>query len=79
MTLPIVVVPHPHVQMDTKVLGGVPYVAGSRVPVRRLWALYENGFSVEEIRGHYPHLGPAPVLDALSFALDNPELMGARG
>jgi uncharacterized protein (DUF433 family) len=77
MTLPVVLVPHPHVRVDLNVLGGSPYVAGSRVPVRRLFAFFRDGASVERILKRYPQLGPAKVLDALAFALDNPEVMDA--
>jgi uncharacterized protein (DUF433 family) len=77
MKLPIVLVPHPHVRVDGHILGGSPYVLGSRVPVRRLWAFFKNGTSVERILRRYPQLGAAKVFDALAFALDNPEVMTA--
>ena len=77
MKLPIVLVPHPHVRVDAHVLAGSPYVIGSRVPVRRLWAFFKNGTSVDRILRRYPQLGPAKVFDALAFALDNPEVMAA--
>jgi len=77
MKLPIVLIPHPHVRVDAHVLAGSPYVLGSRVPVRRLWAFFKNGTSVERILRRYPQLGPAKVFDALAFALDNPEVMTA--
>lgn len=77
MTLPVVLIPHPHVRVDQNVLGGSPYVAGSRVPVRRLWSFFRDGASVERILKRYPQLGPAKVLDALAFALDNPEVLDA--
>ncbi len=77
MTLPVILTPHPHVRVDKNVLGGSPYVAGSRVPVRRLWAFYRNGTSVERILKRYPQLGPAKVFDALAFALDNQEVVEA--
>ncbi len=75
--LPSVVVPHPHVRCDALVLAGSPHVAGSRVPVRRLWMWYRGGASVETLVKRYPTLGPARVLDALAFAYDNPELIAA--
>jgi uncharacterized protein (DUF433 family) len=75
--LPIVLVPHPHVRVDPGVLGGSPHVAGSRVPVRRLWAFFRDGARVETLMRRYPKLGPAKVLDALAFALDNPEVIEA--
>jgi uncharacterized protein (DUF433 family) len=73
--LPRVLVPHPHVRCDIHVLGGSPHVIGSRVPVRRLWAWHRGGASVETLLKRYPNLGPAKVLDALSFAHDNLELV----
>lgn len=76
-SLPIVLVPHPHVRVDKKVLQGSPYVGGSRVPVRRLYAFYRAGTPVERILKRYPQLSPAKVFDALAFALDNPEVMEA--
>ena len=63
MTLPVVLVPHPHVRVDQNVLGGSPYVVGSRVPVRRLWAFYRNGISLERILKRYPQLSPADPPD----------------
>src|SRR5688572_10064257 len=75
--LPIVLVPHPHIRVDKKILGGSPHVSGSRVPVRRLYAFYRSGTPIEKILKRYPQLSPAKVFDALAFALDNPEVMDA--
>ncbi len=58
-------------------LGGSPYVEGSRVPVRRLFAFYRSGASVETLLRRYPSLGPAKILDALAFAFDNEEVIDA--
>jgi uncharacterized protein (DUF433 family) len=77
VALPVILTPHPHVRVDKNVLGGSPYVVGSRVPVRRLWAFYRNGTSIERILKRYPQLGPAKVFDALAFALDNQEVLDA--
>lgn len=77
MTLPIVLVPHPHVRVDPTVLGGSPYVIGTRVPVRRIWAFYRDGTSVEKILKRFPQIEPAKIFDALAFALDNPETLEA--
>jgi hypothetical protein len=52
-------------------------VEGSRVPVRRLWVWHRGGASVETLLRRYPNLGPARVLDALSFAYDNQDLIDA--
>jgi uncharacterized protein (DUF433 family) len=75
--LPIVLIPHPHVRVDPNVLGGSPYVVGTRVPGRRLWGFYRNGATVDTLIKRYPQLGAAKVFDALAFAWDNPEVMEA--
>ena len=75
--LPIVLIPHPHVRVDPNVLGGSPYIVGTRVPVRRLWAFYRNGATVDTLIKRYPQLGAAKVFDALAFAWDNPEVIEA--
>src|SRR6185295_895091 len=67
----------PHVRVDPNVMGGSPYVVGTRVPVRRLWGFYRNGATVDTLIKRYPQLGPAKVFDALAFAWDNPEVMEA--
>ncbi|MBI4957523.1 MAG: DUF433 domain-containing protein [Myxococcales bacterium] len=75
--LPRVLVPHPHVRSEQRVLGGSPHVDGSRVPVRRLWAWHRGGASIETLLKRYPALGPARLLDALAFAYDNREVVEA--
>jgi hypothetical protein len=47
------------------------------VPVRRLWAWHRGGSSVETLLRRYPNLGPSRILDALSFAYDNQDLIDA--
>ena len=76
-SLPVVLIPHPHVRVDPAVLGGSPHISGSRVPVRRIFGFYLEGIKVETIMRRFPQLGAARVLDALAFALDNPEVMEA--
>ena len=75
--LPTPKVHHPHVEMRDDLLDGSPFVEGSRVPVRRLWAWFRRGVSVETLLKRYPQLGPARVLSALAFAYDNPEVIEA--
>ncbi|HKQ67770.1 MAG TPA: DUF433 domain-containing protein [Polyangiaceae bacterium] len=72
--LPSVRVVHPHVLLDDD---GSPIVEGTRIPVRRLYSWHRQGTTVETLLKRYPQLGPARVLDALSFAFDNLELVTA--
>ena len=47
------------------------------MPVRRLWSWHRGGTTVETLFRRYPNLGPSKVLDALSFAYDNQDLIQA--
>ena len=73
----MVLVPHPHVRVDPNVLGGSPYVVGSRVPVRRLWAFYRKGITIDTLLRRFPRLGAGKIFDALAFAYDNEEVVQA--
>lgn len=74
---PVVIVPHPHVRVSPNMFNGSPYVAGTRVPVWQIYELYKNGATVERLFSRYAHLRAAQILDALAFALDNPEVIDA--
>jgi uncharacterized protein (DUF433 family) len=75
MSRPPVQVQHPHVCCDPLKFGGSPHITGTGVLVRRLWAWHRGGASVETLLRRYPRLGPALVLDALSYAYDNQALI----
>jgi uncharacterized protein (DUF433 family) len=77
MTTIRVLVSHPHVRVQADVLAGSPYIVGSRVPVRRVWAFYKAGATVEQLIKRYPHVSKSAIFDALSFAIDNYELIEA--
>lgn len=66
-------IPHPHITIDAD--SGVAYVERSRVPVRRIFDWWRRGVSMDTLIGRYPQLGPASVMSAVAFALDNPEWM----
>ena len=68
-------VPYPHVSMSPDVLAGSPVIAGTRVPVRRLWAWHRGGASIDTLLRRFPQVGAAKVLCALAFAYDNQELV----
>jgi uncharacterized protein (DUF433 family) len=75
--LPKTRIEHPHVIRDPAVYDDSPVIAGTRVPVRRLFGWHRQGTTVETLIRRYPQLGPARILDALAFAYDNLELMTA--
>lgn len=65
----VVETPHPHVEMSPKLRAHV--VAGTRVPVRRLWSWHQKGVPVAVLIKRYPSIAPAKILDSLSWCHDN--------
>jgi len=49
-------------------MGGVPCIAGTRVPVATILALLGQGHSIDEVVGDYPTIARGDVLAALQFA-----------
>jgi uncharacterized protein (DUF433 family) len=65
------IVEYPHVELKD----GSPFVAGTAVPVRRIYDWFRRGIPAETLIKRYPALGPAKVLSALAYAHDNRELV----
>lgn len=53
---------------DHRVMGGVPCVRGTRIPVATIVGLVAQGRTVEEILADYPTLAADDVRAALGFA-----------
>ena len=53
--------------------GGRAVVAGTRIRVSLILALYREGMTVDEIVEGYPHLRPSDVHDALAYSYDHPD------
>lgn len=53
---------------DHRIMGGVPCITGTRIPVATIVGLVAEGLSVEKIVAEYPQLTAADVRAALEFA-----------
>jgi uncharacterized protein (DUF433 family) len=53
---------------DHRIMGGVPCIRGTRIPVATLVGLVAGGRSVDEILADYPQLAADDVRVALEFA-----------
>lgn len=56
------------ISVDHRMMGGVPCVAGTRIPVATVVALVAHGVSADQIVGDYPQLTQADVLACLAYA-----------
>ena len=52
----IVPVMNKYIFSDPKIMGGIPVVRGTRVPVGRIIFLLKEGYTVENIHDMYPHI-----------------------
>lgn len=53
---------------DHRIMGGVPCIRGTRVPVATVVGLFAEGQGIDEILSDYPQLSPEDVRAALEFA-----------
>lgn len=60
--------PEPRVVVDHRIMGGVPCIRGTRIPVATLVGLVAEGRSPHDITLDYPQVTPEDVRAALEFA-----------
>lgn len=54
--------------VDHRVMGGVPCIAGTRIPATTVVTMVADGMSTAEIVGEFPQLAPEGVAAALRYA-----------
>lgn len=54
---------------DPEIMGGVPCVKGTRIPVATILRCLRGGMTAESIIGDYPKLTPADIDACLEFAI----------
>jgi uncharacterized protein (DUF433 family) len=62
---------HPHIVRRPGVIGGSPAIRGTRIGVRNIAFLWNDGETVAGILEYYPHLQASWVYDAISYYLDH--------
>ncbi|MGH3612025.1 MAG: DUF433 domain-containing protein [Pseudonocardia sp.] len=67
-TLQTVRVSFERIVVDHEIMGGVPCIRGTRMPVTRLLKMVAAGMSVEEIRAAFPQVTAEDVHEALLYA-----------
>jgi uncharacterized protein (DUF433 family) len=61
-----------YIHRDPEIMGGEPVIRGTRVPVRTLAALIEDGESHEVLREDYPHVPEEAYKVTVLWARENP-------
>lgn len=44
------------IQTNPKILGGMPVLRGTRIPIARVVALYVQGYKIKDFKNDYPYL-----------------------
>lgn len=44
------------IQTNPKILGGMPIIKGTRIPISRIFALIGMGYKLKDIKKELPHL-----------------------
>jgi len=61
-----------YIQCDLRIMGGAPVIRGTRVPVRTIASLIEDGESRDVLREDYPHVPEEAYGVAVLWARENP-------
>jgi uncharacterized protein (DUF433 family) len=61
-----------YIQRDPRIMGGEPVIRGTRVPVRTIARLIEDGESDDVLREDYPHVPEVAYGVAVLWARENP-------
>jgi uncharacterized protein (DUF433 family) len=64
---------------DPGVLGGMPVIVGTRVPISRILFLLKDGYTLESISEDYPHVGRQKIEMAINELINSLEKDYASG
>lgn len=56
------------ISVDHRIMGGVPCIRGTRIPVATVVGMIAEGMTVEEIVADFPQLTPDDIHGALRYA-----------
>ncbi len=56
------------VAVDHRVMGGVPCIRGTRIPVATVVGMVAEGMTTAEILQEFPQLSDADIVEALRYA-----------
>lgn len=62
------VVAFERISVDHRIMGGLPCIKGTRIPVATVVGMVADGMTTEEILADFPQLMKDDVRDALRFA-----------
>ena len=64
----MLVVAFEHISVDHRIMGGVPCIAGTRIPVATVVGMLADGMTEAEILSDFPQLGSEAIHESLQYA-----------
>ncbi len=62
-----------HIERNPEIMGGLPIITGTRIPVYSVLARIDGGDSVKDIRGDYPDIPVSAIEAAVVYARAHPK------
>ncbi len=59
-----------YITSDPNILGGMPVLAGTRIPVGQILFLLKSGYTIEAIKEEYPQLSLKTIAGSIDQAAD---------
>lgn len=59
-----------YISIDPKILGGTPVIAGTRVPIERIYELIKQGFSAETLQKEYSWVDKKKIHFAIAYLME---------
>lgn len=58
-----------YISMTPDILGGAPVIAGTRIPIERIYHLVRQGYSTETLEKEYPQVDPKKIQYIISYLM----------
>lgn len=58
-----------YITSDKEILGGTPVIAGTRIPIERIYQLLKQGYSLEKLHEEYEWVDQKKINYAIAYLL----------
>lgn len=68
LVVPDFLQPRPHIEVNDEILGGMPVIAGTRVPFEEVAGLLRDGVPAARVKEYFPHVSAQAAREAVDYA-----------
>lgn len=58
-----------YITIDEDILGGAPVIAGTRIPIERIYELIKQGSSLEKLQAQYPWVDKKKIQFTIAYLM----------